>query len=389
MWANVFPAATGSGPFVYFAARRRSRSGRRTLRRRRPTPATGWSSGRTLYTDGLGGNSATRSKISRPLTSSDVLDDPGYNGTVPQGTRLVQVLPGDEVKGPNGGYVPSTSIRAEEWGKDMRITWTFTPTSGPTRQCVVRLPHAARARQRRRRGRRHHRLLPVHEGHAGQRLSAAGPDGSRLRRRLRRRGQVPGRRRQGRAQRLPGWRRPAAGRAGRARPGTARGDAAQRRTQGQAQRAPEALGAAEGHQARRDVHAGRERGRRADDHRRRPRRKLHLKSGKAGVTLGSARAGARRRARRFAEAQNRLVSSSAASNGRTAPSRRRSSSALTDRDGPGPPPCETPVRSADRIRSARIGPDAKPKGATCSATRRRRKSRRSTSSRAARSAWGR
>ena len=44
----------------------------------------------------------------------------------------MQVLPGDEVKGPNGGYVPFYfDPPAEEWGKDMRITWTFTPTSGP------------------------------------------------------------------------------------------------------------------------------------------------------------------------------------------------------------------------------------------------------------------
>ena len=51
----------------------------------------------------------------------------GYDGTVAAGTTLVQVNAAGNTIGPNGGYAPFT-LNTSEWDRDMRITWTFTPT---------------------------------------------------------------------------------------------------------------------------------------------------------------------------------------------------------------------------------------------------------------------
>lgn len=57
-------------------------------------------------------------------------DDANFDGTVAAGHSLIQILPGANNRGPNGGYVPFAYDPPHEWGKDFRITWSFDP-DGP------------------------------------------------------------------------------------------------------------------------------------------------------------------------------------------------------------------------------------------------------------------
>jgi hypothetical protein len=130
VWANVFPSGTSSGPFVYFAHDPAIPFWKGDAPAGAENRVELWAN---LYTAGLAGTLCYKVyRLSDMSQRADCSIDPGYNGTVPAGLSLAQVLPGDEVKGPNGGYAPFYfDPPAEEWGKDMRITWTFTPSSGP------------------------------------------------------------------------------------------------------------------------------------------------------------------------------------------------------------------------------------------------------------------
>ena len=140
VWANVLPSGGGgSGPFVYFARE----------------PAIGfWNAGApvmpsdlrnrvelfvNLYTAGLAGTLCYEvRRVSDNSPRATCAIDPGYNPNVPAGLSLAQIQPGSPlVTGPNGGYAPfafdppSMADPIGEWGVDMKIIWTFTPSSGP------------------------------------------------------------------------------------------------------------------------------------------------------------------------------------------------------------------------------------------------------------------
>jgi hypothetical protein len=138
VWANVFPAtAPGGGtPAVFFA--------------RDPTVVPFWKADAptspfdsrnrvelfaNVYTAGLGGTLCYEiRRISDNTLRGTCAIDPGWNGTVAPGLDTVQILPDPAVTGPNGGYAPlyfdGPDRPDPEWDQDMRITWTFTPTSG-------------------------------------------------------------------------------------------------------------------------------------------------------------------------------------------------------------------------------------------------------------------
>lgn len=125
MWANVFAANTSTqAPYIYFASE--------------PAAIPYWcatcSAGTenrvefwvNAFTGGHGGHLGyeIRRRDNNALLATNT-NDPGYNGTVPAGLDLVQVLADGDDKGPNGGYVPFF------FGPDlanvpMKITWDFT-----------------------------------------------------------------------------------------------------------------------------------------------------------------------------------------------------------------------------------------------------------------------
>ncbi len=152
-----------------------------------------------------------------------------FDGTVGAGQELIQILPGEGARGPNGGYAPfafdkpgeNGNVRGE-WNTPMRITWTFTPNGGGAPVSAFQnfrtlagpdgdgdgVPDA-------------NDLCPAVRGSGADGCMPAAPpdpdgDGD-----LRRARQLPGRRRARHARRLPGrrrWRDAAARRPGARRP---------------------------------------------------------------------------------------------------------------------------------------------------------------------------
>lgn len=133
-WVNVFPASNaGSSPFVYFARDPAAQpfwlesagAGPPDLRNR----VEFWAN---FYTAGQGGTVSFQvRRLDNNALAWDSTTDPTFNGTVAPGQNIVQILPTGNAVGPNGGYSPIAFDPPGEWGVPMRVTWTFTPTSGP------------------------------------------------------------------------------------------------------------------------------------------------------------------------------------------------------------------------------------------------------------------
>lgn len=138
--AFIFPAGGGSGagPFVYFS--------------RSPSALPFWKGSApvglrnraeffaNLYSAGLGG--AWTFQIHRTQGGALVGESPqavgapdtygtGWNPAIAAGPELWQTTATGEALGPNGGYVPFAYDETSEAGVPMRITWRFTPSSGP------------------------------------------------------------------------------------------------------------------------------------------------------------------------------------------------------------------------------------------------------------------
>lgn len=129
--AYVFAGTSaGSAPFVYFA--------------RDPSAIPFWKTGADVpagtesraeffanfYVAGHPGNVtyAIRRKAD-DLYVAGSAQDVGWSPGVPAGQELLQVTATGSAVGPNGGYVPFAYDPGER-GVPMRITWTFTPSSG-------------------------------------------------------------------------------------------------------------------------------------------------------------------------------------------------------------------------------------------------------------------
>lgn len=141
VWANVF-TSLGSRPYVYFARdpsaipfwKADAATAPQDLRNRAEFFAN-------FYVAGQAGNVSFR--IDRTDTPSPqlVIDSANpaaaFDGTVAAGQELIQILPGEGARGPNGGYAPfafdkpgeNGNVRGE-WNTPMTITWTFTPSGG-------------------------------------------------------------------------------------------------------------------------------------------------------------------------------------------------------------------------------------------------------------------
>lgn len=128
VWANVFAAGASSAPFVYFA---------------RPPAVPFWKADApatpqdlrnrveffmNLYTAGKPGDLCyeVRQVTSGAYVWDCAASGATFNRTVSAGLQLVELQATGDARGPNGGYVPFALDPATEWGRDMRITWTFT-----------------------------------------------------------------------------------------------------------------------------------------------------------------------------------------------------------------------------------------------------------------------
>lgn len=131
VWANTF-ASGGSTPFVYFA--------------RNPSAAPFWKADApaglenraefwaNFYVAGYPGQihfEVRQRDAGQTFAGSDTTPGTGWNPTVAGGNDLLQTTATGDARGPNGGYVPFAYDPATEAGKPMRVTWTFTPSSGP------------------------------------------------------------------------------------------------------------------------------------------------------------------------------------------------------------------------------------------------------------------
>ncbi len=140
VWANVFASSNvGQGPFVYFARQpaavpwwKADASSSPDLRNRVELFAN-------FYTAGLAGtvSYAIRRTDSNTVVWTSANDGAAFNGSVPAGQDLVQIVATGSAAGPNGGYSPvafdppgTIGNPAGEWDVPMEVTWTFTPTGG-------------------------------------------------------------------------------------------------------------------------------------------------------------------------------------------------------------------------------------------------------------------
>jgi hypothetical protein len=137
VWANVFAAASGSAPFVYFAhdpAIPFWKTDVPALPEETRNRAEFWAN---VYTAGLAGELCFQIiRVSDESVRADCKTVGGWDGKVGAGEPdLVQVLPAPgETTGPNGGYVPvyfnGPKTSEPEWGQDMKIVWTYTYSGG-------------------------------------------------------------------------------------------------------------------------------------------------------------------------------------------------------------------------------------------------------------------
>jgi hypothetical protein len=136
VWANVFAAASGSTPFVYFAHEAAIPFWKADASKGPPDERNRAEFFANVYTAGLAGNLCWKIvRISDKSVRADCTFDGGWNGSVAGGEPdLVQVLPGSGVTGPNGGYAPvyfnGPEAAEPEWGQDMKIVWTYTYGGG-------------------------------------------------------------------------------------------------------------------------------------------------------------------------------------------------------------------------------------------------------------------
>ncbi len=141
VWSNVF-ANLGDRPYVYFARdpsaipfwKADAPATPQDLRNRAEFFAN-------FFVAGQAGRVAFRIDRLDTPTPSLVIDSANpaaaFDGTVGAGQELIQILPSDQARGPNGGYAPfafdkpgeNGNVRGE-WNTPMRITWTFTPSGG-------------------------------------------------------------------------------------------------------------------------------------------------------------------------------------------------------------------------------------------------------------------
>jgi hypothetical protein len=138
VWANVFAAASGLTPFVYFAHEPAIPFWNTSGSKGPPDERNRLELFANLYSGGKTGTLCFH--IIRLLDSTvraDCNTGGGWNGTVPGGEPdLFQVVPlGAASTGPNGGYVPpfyfnGPELSEPEWGQDMKIVWTFTYSGG-------------------------------------------------------------------------------------------------------------------------------------------------------------------------------------------------------------------------------------------------------------------
>ena len=128
VWANVFPAGSGSGPFIYFA--------------RNPSVVPFWDKTKpageenraewfaNLFSNGQTGtfcwelHDGPLANDPIPATCNDVT----WNGAIDTSSDLWQIYGTGASAGPNGGYVP---FRYTIPGFTYTIRWKFTPSSGP------------------------------------------------------------------------------------------------------------------------------------------------------------------------------------------------------------------------------------------------------------------
>ena len=144
VYANVFSSG-GSDPFVYFSRtpsavpfwKADADSAPADLRNRTEFFAN-------FYVAQKAGNvsfAITRTDVSPAAAVVDSTNPAaGFEGAVPAGNDSVQVQATGLAAGPNGGYAPfawdkpgqnGNPYPKGEWDTPMRITWTFTPSSGP------------------------------------------------------------------------------------------------------------------------------------------------------------------------------------------------------------------------------------------------------------------
>jgi hypothetical protein len=136
VWANVLNQSSGSnGPFVYFANQAAAPFWKADASAGPPDTRNRVELWANLYTAGYPGTFcyAIHRLPELSLRGTCALD-PGFNPNVPSGLGLAQVIPDPSATGPTGGYAPlyfdGPTSGDSEWDRDMRITWTFTP-SGP------------------------------------------------------------------------------------------------------------------------------------------------------------------------------------------------------------------------------------------------------------------
>ncbi len=132
VWTWVFDGAAPTGPFVYFTRSPNAfwKADGATSPSDQRNRVEFWAN---FYTAGKAGNVCFEIRyVSTNGLVANCAAAPGWNGTVPAGNDYIQVLPAPgESTGPGGGYVPFAYDPPGEWGQDMRITWTFTPNTGP------------------------------------------------------------------------------------------------------------------------------------------------------------------------------------------------------------------------------------------------------------------
>ena len=141
VWANVF-ANLGSRPYVYFA---RDPSAIPFWKADAPTTPVDLRNRAeffaNFYVAGQPGSVSFRIDRLDTPTPQLVIDSSSpaaaFDGTVGAGQELIQILPGEGARGPNGGYAPfafdkpgENGNARGEWNTPMRITWTFTPSGG-------------------------------------------------------------------------------------------------------------------------------------------------------------------------------------------------------------------------------------------------------------------
>lgn len=131
VWTWVFDGAAPTGPFVYFTRSPNPfwKPDGQTAPSDQRNRVEFWAN---FYTAGQAGNVCFEIRfVSNNGLVANCGMAPGWNGNVPAGNDYIQILPapGDST-GPGGGYVPFAYDPPGEWGQEMRITWTFTPTGG-------------------------------------------------------------------------------------------------------------------------------------------------------------------------------------------------------------------------------------------------------------------